>query len=67
MERLSMIKAAWNGGKATLTTEQKKLLGWAFEIAAELGIYGERENFFLVLDFFIGTFFGMAYAFYRCV
>ena len=51
MERLSMIKAAWNGGKATLTTEQKKLLGWAFEIAAELGIYGERENFFLVLDF----------------
>lgn len=51
MERLSMIKAAWNDGKATLTADQKKILDYAFEIAAELGIRGERKNFFLVLEF----------------
>ena len=51
MERLLIIKAAWNGNKAVLTADQKKILGYAFEIAAELGIYGERENFFLVLEF----------------
>ena len=51
MERLSVIKAAWKGGKATLTKDQKKILKYAFEIAAELGIYGKRENFFLVLEF----------------
>lgn len=46
-----MIKAAWNGKKATLTADQKKILDYFFEIAAELGIYGERDNFRLVLDF----------------
>lgn len=51
MERLLMIKAVWNDGKATLTADQKKILDYAFEIAAELGICGERENFFLVLEF----------------
>ena len=51
MEKITMIRAPWNGGKATLSAEQKKLLDWSFEIAAELGIYGERDNFRLVLDF----------------
>ena len=46
-----MIKAVWNGRKAALTADQKKILDYAFEIAAELGIRGERENFFLVLEF----------------
>ena len=46
-----MIKAVWKGGKATLTEDQKKILGYAFEIAARLGICGKRENFFLVLEF----------------
>lgn len=46
-----MIKAAWNGKKATLTADQKKALDYVFEIAAELGIYGERDNFRLVLEF----------------
>lgn len=51
MEKITMIKAAWNGKKATLTADQKKVLDYVFEIAAELGIYGERDNFRLVLDF----------------
>lgn len=51
MEKITTIKAAWNGKKATLTTDQKKILDYAFEIAAELGIYGERENFRLILEF----------------
>lgn len=51
MEKITMIKAAWNDKKATLTADQKKILDYAFEIAAELGIYGERDNFCLVLDF----------------
>lgn len=51
MEKITMIKAAWNDRKATLTADQKKFLDYAFEIAAELGIYGEQENFRLVLDF----------------
>lgn len=51
MEKITTIKVAWNGKKAALTAEQKKLLDWSFEIAAELGIYGERDNFRLVLDF----------------
>ncbi len=46
-----MIKAVWNGRKAALTADQKKILDYSFEIAAELGIYGERDNFCLVLDF----------------
>ena len=51
MEKITMIRAAWNGNKATLTAEQKKLLDWSFEIAAELGIYGDPSTFYLVLDF----------------
>lgn len=51
MEKIIMIKAAWNDGKVTLTADQKKILDYSFEIAAELGIYGERDNFCLVLDF----------------
>lgn len=50
MEKITMIKAAWNGKKATLTADQKKILDYFFEIAAELGIYGERDNFRLVLE-----------------
>ena len=51
MEKITTIKVAWNGKKAALTADQKKILDYAFEIAAELGIYGERDNFCLVLDF----------------
>lgn len=51
MEKITTIKVAWNGKKAALTADQKKILDYAFEIAAELGIYGERDNFRLVLDF----------------
>ena len=51
MEKVIMIKAAWKGKKATLTADQKKLLDYAFEIAAGLGIYGRRDNFRLVLGF----------------
>ena len=51
MEKITMIKAAWNDRKATLTADQKKILDYAFEIAAELGIYGGQEYFFLLLDF----------------
>ena len=51
MEKITTIKAAWKGGKATLTKDQKKILDYAFEIAAELGVYGEQENLRLVLDF----------------
>lgn len=51
-----MIKVAWNGKKATLTADQKKILDYAFEIAAELGIYGERENFRLILEFLSAQF-----------
>ena len=51
MEKITTIKAAWNGKKATLTADQKKILDYAFEIAVELGIYGGQEYFLLLLDF----------------
>ena len=33
------------------TADQRKILDYAFEIVAELGINGERDNFCLVLEF----------------
>lgn len=51
MEKITTIKVAWNGKKAALTADQKKILDYAFEIAAELGVCGERENFRLILEF----------------
>lgn len=51
MEKIMMIKAVWNGRKAALTADQKKILDYAFEVAAELGVCGERENFRLILEF----------------
>lgn len=51
MEKIMMIKAVWNGRKAALTAGQKKILDYAFEVAAELGVCGERENFRLILEF----------------
>ncbi len=51
MEKITTIKVAWNGKKAALTADQKKILDYAFEVAAELGVCGERENFRLILEF----------------
>ena len=49
------IKSHWTGlnipFRFSKYPDQKKILDYAFEIAAELGIYGERDNFRLVLDF----------------